>query len=91
MIQNYAYNLAGQRTAETNTAGDFRNYTYDNEGELKSAIGKEAGGTTNRWQEQLGYAYDAAGNLNYRTNNGLLGAFSVNNLNELTMVTNGGS
>ncbi len=88
--ESYSYNQASQRTAETNTTGDFRNYTYDNEGELTSAIGKEAGGTTNRWQEQNGYAYDAAGNLNYRTNNGLLGAFSVNNLNELTTETNGG-
>ncbi|HKW30122.1 MAG TPA: RHS repeat-associated core domain-containing protein [Verrucomicrobiae bacterium] len=88
--ESYGYNLASQRTAETNTVGDFRNYTYDNEGELLTAIGKEAGGTTNRLQEQLGYVYDAAGNLNYRTNNGLLGAFNVNNLNELTSVTNGG-
>ena len=88
--ESYAYNQASQRTAETNTAGDFRNYTYDNEGELKTALGKEAGGTTNRWQEQNGYAYDAAGNLNYRTNNGLLGVFNVNNLNELTTITNGG-
>jgi RHS repeat-associated protein len=88
--ESYSYNQASQRTAETNTAGDFRNYTYDNASELKAAVGKEAGGTTNRWQEQLGYAYDAAGNLNYRTNNGLLGAFNVNNLNELTTVTNGG-
>ena len=59
--ESYAYNQASQRTAETNTAGDFRNYTYDNEGELTTAIGKESGGTTNRWQEQLGYAYDASG------------------------------
>ncbi len=87
--ESYAYNQAGQRTAETNTAGDFRNYTYDSASELKTAIGKESGGTTNRQQEQLGYTYDAAGNLNYRTNNGLLGAFNVNNLNELTSVTNG--
>jgi RHS repeat-associated protein len=86
----YGYNLAGQRANVTRTLGDFVNYTYDNAGELTTAIGKAAGGTTNRWQEQLGYAYDAAGNLNYRTNNGLLGAFSVNNLNELTTVTNGG-
>jgi RHS repeat-associated protein len=88
--EGYAYNLAGQRTAETNTAGDFRNYTYDNEGELKTAIGKESGGTTNRWQEQLGYTYDAAGNLNFRTNNTLLQNFNVNNLNELATETNGG-
>ena len=59
-------------------------------GELTSAFGKEAGGVTNRWQEQLGYAYDAAGNLNFRTNNALIQAFNVNNLNELTIVTNGG-
>jgi YD repeat-containing protein len=88
--ESYAYNLASQRTAETNTAGDFRNYTYDSIGEVKTAIGKEAGGVTNRWQEQLGYAYDAAGNLNTRTNNALIQSFGVNNLNELTMTTNSG-
>ncbi len=89
--ESYAYNLASQRIAETNTAGDYRNYTYDNEGELVSAIGKEAGGTTNRLQEQYGYAYDAAGNLNYRTNNTLVQTFNVNNLNELTIITNAGT
>ena len=65
-------------------------YTYDNLGELKTAVGKEANGTTPRWQEQLGYAYDGAGNLNNRTNNTLLEQFNVNSLNELTTVTNGG-
>ena len=86
----YGYNQANQRTGVTRTAGDYVNYTYDNMGELKTALGSEQGGTTNRWQEQLGYAYDAAGNLNYRTNNTLLQQFNVNNLNELTTVTNGG-
>ena len=86
----YGYNQANQRTNVTRTAGDFVKYTYDNMGELKMAVGKEAGGTTNRWQEQFGYAYDAAGNLNYRTNNTLLQAFNVNNLNELTTETNNG-
>ncbi|HKW30123.1 MAG TPA: RHS repeat-associated core domain-containing protein [Verrucomicrobiae bacterium] len=89
--ESYAYNQANQRTAETNTAGDFRNYGYDNEGELTSAVGKEAGGTTNRLQEQLGYSYDDAGNLNYRTNNALIQNFSVNNLNELSTVTRSGT
>ena len=37
--------------------------------------------------EQFGYAYDAAGNLNYRTNNLLVQTFGANNLNELTNVT----
>ena len=88
--ESYAYNQAGQRTAETNTAGDFRNYTYDNASELTSAIGKEAGGAS-RLQEQLGYLYDAAGNLNFRTNNALIQNFAMNNLNELTTETNGGT
>jgi RHS repeat-associated protein len=89
--QSYGYNLASQRFTETNTAGDYRNYTYDNAGELITAIGKEAGGATNRWQEQLGYAYDAAGNLNQRTNYALIQTFNVNTLNELTTVTNAGT
>ena len=53
-------------------------------------LGKEAGGVTNRWQEQFGYAYDAAGNLNIRTNNALVQNFNVNSLNELTTITNNG-
>jgi hypothetical protein len=57
---SYAYNAGNQRTVLTNTARDFRNFTYDNIGQLKTAVGKEAGGTTNRWNEQFGYAYDAA-------------------------------
>ena len=88
--ESYGYNQGNQRLAETNTAGDFRNYTYDNIGELTTALGKEAGGVTNRWQEQFGYAYDAAGNLNQRTNNALIQTFNVNSLNELTTTTNSG-
>ena len=87
----YAYNQANQRTSVTRTAGDFVNYSYDNMGELTSALGKEPGGVTNRWQEQFGYAYDAAGNLNYRTNNALLQSFTVNSLNELTVVNHSGT
>lgn len=52
-------------------------------------VGKEAGIVTNRRLEQFDYAYDAAGNLNRRTNNTLLQWFNVNSLNELTTVTNG--
>jgi len=35
--------------------------------------------------------YDAAGNLNYRTNNALLQTFNVNSLNELTTATRAGT
>jgi RHS repeat-associated protein len=86
----YAYNHGNQRTNVTRTDGSFVGYNYDPIGQLKTALGKESGGVTNRWHEQFGYAYDAAGNLNWRTNNALLEAFNVNNLNELTTETNSG-
>ena len=47
----------------------------------------KANGDEARLQELLGYAYDAAGNLSGRTNNGLMQSFNVNSLNELTTVT----
>jgi len=86
----YGYNLASQRTTLTNTAGNYVNYTYDLIGELKTATGKESGGSS-RAHEQFGYAYDAAGNLNYRTNNALVQTFAANNLNELSSVTRSGT
>ena len=83
---SYQLNPANQRTQQVFTAGNYVNYTYDGMGQLKTANGKESGGTTNRLHEQLGYAYDPAGNLNYRTNNALIQTFNVNSLNELTTV-----
>src|SRR6266566_9318441 len=74
----------------TNSAGNYLNYTYDKIGELKTAKGYESGGSS-RLQEQFGYAYDSAGNLNSRTNNALVQTFGVNNLNELTNVTRTGT
>jgi len=41
--------------------------------------------------EQFGYAYDAAQNLNRRTNNALVQAFGVDNLNQLTTATRSGT
>src|SRR5439155_22994653 len=86
----YGYNLAGQRTAMTNNAANYLNYTYDNIGQLKGAVGKESGGSS-RLHEQFGYAYDAAGNLNYRTNNALVQTFTNNSLNELTTIGRSGT
>ena len=51
-----------------------------------SAIGSESNGTS-RLNEQFSYAYDAAHNLNWRTNNGFWENFVVNPLNELSTVT----
>ena len=87
----YSYNVGNQRIQQVFTATNYVDYTYDTIGQLKTANGKESGGTTNRLQKQFGYAYDAAGNLNWRTNNALVQAFNVNNLNELTTATNSGT
>ena len=87
----YTYNAASQRTRQTRLAGDYVDYTYDGAGQLKTAIGKESGGGTSRVHEQFGYAYDAGGNLQYRTNNALVQTFSVDNVNELTGVSRSGT
>jgi RHS repeat-associated protein len=86
----YLYNVGSQRTKETRFDGSYVDFTYDAIGQLKSALGKESGGST-RLHEQYGYAYDAAGNLNYRTNNALIQTFNVNNKNELTTETRSGT
>ena len=89
-VHAYSYDAASQRTQQVFTAGNYVNYGYDNIGQLKTAQGYESGGTA-RLQEQFGYGYDAAWNLNWRTNNALVQAFNVNNLNELTTSTNKGT
>ena len=80
----YTYNDLDQRTQLVRTGGDYVDYTCDALGQLKTALGKESGGTTNRWHEQFTYAYDAAGNLTNRVQNTLTNSFTVNSLNQLT-------
>jgi RHS repeat-associated protein len=88
---SYGYNLANQRTWLTNLAGDFRAFGYDNIGQLTSASATDPSGGPKRSQEQLGYSYDPAGNLAWRTNNALLQKFALNNLNQLTSSSNSGT
>ncbi len=83
-LHQYAYDLGSEVTQQVFTAGNYMNYGYDKIGQLKTASGKGPGGLISRLHEQLGYAYDAAWNLNYRTNNAVIQTFGVNNLNELT-------
>ncbi|NMD20342.1 MAG: hypothetical protein GYA76_08760 [Verrucomicrobia bacterium] len=87
----YTYNTGSQRTRQTRLAGDYVDYTYDAAGQLKTALGKESGGVTNRMAERFGYAYDAGGNLQYRTNNALVQSFGVDNVNQLTTVSRSGT
>jgi YD repeat-containing protein len=86
----YIYNAGNQRSRMTQTLGNYQDYTYDAVGQLKSASGKEPGGSA-RLQEQLGYAYDRAGNLGYRTNNALVQTVNTDNLNQLTTITRSGT
>jgi RHS repeat-associated protein len=76
---SYLYNQGHQRYRQTRTDSSYATYTYDNIGQLKSALG--TGGEST---ENLGYAYDTAWNLNTRTNYGTPQTFQVNVKNELT-------
>lgn len=81
----YLFDPANRRTNEVRLGGTVASYGYDPIGQLIGATAKE--GSTNRLNEQMGYAYDTGGNLARRTNNGFIQTFSVNDLNQL----NGGS
>jgi RHS repeat-associated protein len=89
---SYRYDLLGQRTnigrdfglmSSTVTAG------FDAVGQLISWAASEPNGTP-RLNEQLGYAYDAAGNLQQRTNNAFVQTFSVDGANALTNISRDG-
>ncbi len=84
---SYTYDLDSRRTQQTRTKGDYVSYKFDGIGQMTNAVGWESGGVTNRLQEQMGYVYDAAHNLNYRTNNALVQTFAVNGDNELTTIS----
>jgi RHS repeat-associated protein len=91
--QNYVYNQAGQRTSETNAAGDYRAYSYDNAGTLTSSLGFISA-TTNRLQDCFDYFYDAAGNL-VKKNNPIYATrttvqYGINSLNEIINTVLGG-
>jgi RHS repeat-associated protein len=88
----YAYDLLGQRTNVLRDYGLMNSSAsagYDALGELASWTAQEANGAP-RLNEQLGYGYDAAGNLLQRTNNALVQSFGLNSLNELTHIGRAG-
>jgi RHS repeat-associated protein len=89
----YIYDNQSEVYAVTRFAQNYSNYSiyaYDLTGEVVSDQAYEWDETP-RLNEQLGYAFDPAGNLTNRINNALLQNFKVNNLNELTTNTNGGT
>ncbi len=80
----YGYDLAGRRTSSTSVEGLRADYTYDGLGQLKSAKGIIYPMTN------FGYAYDAAGNLTFRTNETTVRAFRADALNQLTNLSYAG-
>src|SRR5206468_2041380 len=78
----YIYDPASQRTNLARTDASTVAYRYDKIGQLKVA---DSSVNT----EDRGYTYDAAWNLNYRTNNGSLQTFSVDSKNQLSSQPSG--
>jgi RHS repeat-associated protein len=78
----YGYNVGNQRTTFTNAAGTYVQYTNDPIGQLKIA-------NSSVNTEDRGYAYDAAWNLNWRTNNGTAWPFETDIKNQLTLSPEG--
>jgi YD repeat-containing protein len=87
---NYQYDVAHQRTRQTFLDYNYIDYTYDKIGQLRTAKGAEWDGTP-RLHEQFGYEYDAAWNLQRRTNNALVQTFSTDTRNQLTNATRSGT
>ena len=86
----YGYNVASQRTALTNTAGDYRNFSYDPIGQLTNVFGREANYAA-RLNEYQAYSYDAAHNVKSHYIFNITENFGLNALNELTNEWRSGS
>ena len=94
-LDGYAYisdswglrtNITRQLGLSTNIVTSF----FDGIGQLMTWSGRETNGTL-RQNEQSGYTFDAAGNLNYRTNGAMIQTFTVNTLNQISNVTRTGT
>ena len=86
----YRFNARHQRDRQTFLAGNTIDYDYDPNGQLTSAMGREANSAL-RLHEQLTYDYDSAWNLRERTRNELTTQLANNRVNELTSGTRSGT
>jgi RHS repeat-associated protein len=88
----YGYDHWGLRTNVVRNLGLTTNSVavgYDNIGQLISWTAQESGSAA-RLNEQLGYGFDASGNLENRTNGFLIQTFNSDALNQLSTVTRSG-
>lgn len=89
---SYLHDKIGHRTNIARALGVARSTValqYDPIGQLKTAMAYETNGTA-RLNEKLGYAYDAAHNLQQRTNATLTQTFSADSANQLSTATRSG-
>jgi len=89
----YSYDKWGQRTNIVRALGAARStlaLAYDRIGQLTAANAYETNGTA-RLNEKLGYAYDAANNLQRRTNATLTQTFTPDAANQLSTATRSGT
>jgi RHS repeat-associated protein len=70
----------------TRVDGTSAGYTYDDLGQVATAVGYEPNGTTLRANENFTYSYDPAANLLGRQNNTLIQSFQSDNANQLVNV-----
>ena len=88
--QGYQYDPTGLVTNILRLGDINAVYGYEDLGQLTSAQAFEPGGGL-RLNENLGYAYDAAGNLAWRTNNDFLQSFTCDAADELVNITRSGA
>jgi RHS repeat-associated protein len=91
VLDGYSYGMdpLGLRTNITRNLGLTNSSVtvgYDSIGQLTSWQAREDLAGPLRLHEQLGWVYDAAGNLLYRTNGGLIQTFTTDPVNQLTNV-----
>lgn len=85
----YSHDPLGLRTNITRNLGLTNNSVtvgYDSIGQLISWQAREDSSGPLRLHEQLGWVFDAAGNLHYRTNGGLIQTFTADPASQLTNV-----
>jgi RHS repeat-associated protein len=85
----YGYDYLGLRTGITRDLGLTNSSVtvgYDSVGQITSWQAREDLTGPLRLNEQLGWVYDAAGNLRYRTNGGLIQTFTTDPVDQLTNV-----
>jgi RHS repeat-associated protein len=85
----YGYDYLGLRTGITRDLGLTNSSVtvgYDSIGQITSWSAREDLAGPLRLNEQAGWVYDAAGNLRYRTNGGLIQTFTADPVNQLANV-----